>query len=240
MNITATSTGTYFPNISGVGRNTARTDSPEQPYGVADPDPNSQSASPLQDAASQDTGSTEQSDPQKQTENQAASSQETAPDGTPLTEDELRLVDELKKVDDEVRQHEMAHMSAGGSLVTSAAQFSYKTGPDGQKYAVAGEVGIDTSAIPGDPQATIDKMERVKQAALAPASPSSQDLKVAAQAKAVILEAVGELTVLTAKRQAADNESQSQGGATPTQAADSYSKVSTLPETDTYTFELAV
>ena len=129
-------------------------------------------------------------------------------------------------------------MAAGGSLVTSAAQFSYETGPDGQQYAVAGEVGIDTAAVPGDPQATIDKMEQVKQAALAPASPSSQDLKVAAQAKAVILEAVGELTTLTAKQQAADKNPQAQG--TAAQATDAYSRVSTLPETDTHTFELAV
>jgi hypothetical protein len=175
---------------------------------------------------------------QEQTRNQATQTNETAPDGTLLTEEELRLVKELQKVDDDVRQHEMAHVAAGGALVTSGAQFSYATGPDGQRYAIAGEVSIDTSPVPGDPQATMDKMERVRQAALAPSSPSSQDLKVAAQASSAILEATAELTRLTAKQQAA--ETQSQPPMSAAQAADAYTRVDALPETDNYTFELAV
>ncbi|MBF0524769.1 MAG: hypothetical protein HQK56_06695, partial [Deltaproteobacteria bacterium] len=84
----------------------------------------------------------------------------------------------------EVRTHEQAHMAAAGAYATSGATYTYETGPDGQSYAVGGEVSIDTSPVKGDPAATIMKMETVQRAALAPASPSGQDQKVAAAAAA--------------------------------------------------------
>ncbi len=47
---------------------------------------------------------------------------------------------------------------------------------------MGGEVGIDLSQE-SDPSATIQKMQTIKRAALAPASPSSTDRQVAAQAE---------------------------------------------------------
>ena len=64
---------------------------------------------------------------------------------TGLSESDLRLVSELKARDRVVRTHEMAHMAAGAGLVTRGASYTYQSGPDGQRYAVGGEVGIDTS-----------------------------------------------------------------------------------------------
>lgn len=63
-----------------------------------------------------------------------------------MSREEAAEVAELKKIDSKVRQHEMAHMAAGGGLVTSGASYTYQKGPDGVNYAVGGEVGIDTSA----------------------------------------------------------------------------------------------
>lgn len=99
-----------------------------------------------------------------------------------LDPEELAVINELKSTDREVRAHEAAHVAAGGQYVQGGASFEYKSGPDGKRYAVAGEVQIDTSAVPDDPQATIEKMEVVKRAALAPKNPSSQDRSVAAAA----------------------------------------------------------
>lgn len=76
----------------------------------------------------------------------------------------------------------MAHMMVGGNLVRKGASYQYQTGPDGQRYAVGGEVSIDSGAVSGDPSATIRKMEQVKRAAMAPANPSSQDRAVASAA----------------------------------------------------------
>jgi len=106
----------------------------------------------------------------------------------------LRLQSEqLAARDREVRAHEQAHLSAGGSLVTSGPSYSYQIGPDGRRYAIGGEVGIDTSPVRDDPQATLDKARRIVAAALAPAQPSAQDLSVAARATRMAAEARAEI-----------------------------------------------
>lgn len=99
-----------------------------------------------------------------------------------LSEDDLKQVQELKQRDQEVRTHEAAHLAAAGKYATGGPSFEYKRGPDGRNYAVGGEVSIDTSAIPNDPQATIQKARQIKAAAHAPANPSAQDRQVAASA----------------------------------------------------------
>jgi len=96
-----------------------------------------------------------------------------------LSSEEKKQIAELKARDNEVRAHEAAHVAAGGQYIRSGASYQYQTGPDGGRYAVGGEVSIDTSAVKGDPEATIAKMQVVKRAAAAPASPSGQDRAVA-------------------------------------------------------------
>lgn len=97
-------------------------------------------------------------------------------------------VSELKGRDREVRAHESAHAAVGGQYA-GAPVFQYQKGPDGRRYAVGGEVSIDASPVPDNPQATIRKLETVRAAALAPADPSPQDRQVAARATALIAEA---------------------------------------------------
>ena len=106
----------------------------------------------------------------------------TSPTGEPLSEAELREIEQLKRRDAEVRAHEQAHMSAAGNLVRRGASFDYETGPDGKRYAVGGEVSIDTSTVSGDPQATLIKAQKIRRAASAPVDPSPQDRSVAAEA----------------------------------------------------------
>lgn len=109
---------------------------------------------------------------------------------------EEKVVQDLKKRDAEVRTHEQAHKTAGGQYAGSPA-FEMTKGPDGQSYATGGHVNIDVSAIPDDPQATLNKMMQIKSAALAPAEPSGQDLKVAAKADMVAAAARSELSQST-------------------------------------------
>jgi hypothetical protein len=99
----------------------------------------------------------------------------------------------LKARDQQVRSHEAAHMAAGGSLVRGGATYTYQQGPDGGRYAVGGEVTLDTSSVPNDPKATIAKAERIRAAAMAPADPSGQDRAVAAQASAMASKAAMDL-----------------------------------------------
>ncbi|HPR08295.1 MAG TPA: putative metalloprotease CJM1_0395 family protein [Denitromonas sp.] len=98
----------------------------------------------------------------------------------------------LASTDRKVRSHEAAHLAAAGGLAQGGASFSTVRGPDGQMYAVGGEVSIDTS--PGrTPEETRTKARQVQRAALAPADPSSQDYRVAAIAAQLIQQAQREL-----------------------------------------------
>ncbi len=106
---------------------------------------------------------------------------------------EQKQVQTLRKRDREVRAHEQAHAAVGGELA-GAPQYQYTVGPDGKRYAVAGEVSIDIGPEQ-DPKETIAKMEKVRRAALAPVEPSSQDLKVAAQATQLANQALTELSL---------------------------------------------
>ncbi|HVP11011.1 MAG TPA: putative metalloprotease CJM1_0395 family protein [Phycisphaerae bacterium] len=112
--------------------------------------------------------------------------------GSSLTPEQKAQTEKLKRRDTEVRQHEAAHAAAAGPYARGGPHFEYQTGPDGHAYAVGGEVNIDTSPIPDDPAATVAKMETVRAAALAPADPSAQDEKVAAEATARIQQAQAE------------------------------------------------
>ena len=109
-------------------------------------------------------------------------------------EREQQEIQKLSARDQEVRTHEQAHASVGGQYAGSPS-YEYERGPDGRSYAVSGEVPIDASKVAGDPQATIDKMNQVRAAALAPAEPSGQDRKVAAEASATAAEARRELAL---------------------------------------------
>jgi hypothetical protein len=97
-----------------------------------------------------------------------------------LEKAEFKEIQDLKKRDSEVRAHEQAHAAVGGQYA-GAPSYEYENGPDGKRYAVGGEVSIDVSTE-SEPEDTISKMQIVRAAALAPAEPSAQDLKVAAEA----------------------------------------------------------
>lgn len=113
-----------------------------------------------------------------------------------LTAAEDRLIElelaALSGRDREVRAHEQAHSSVGGSYA-GGASYTYVRGPDGRSYAVGGEVGIDLAAIANNPAATARKMEQVQRAALAPADPSDQDISIAARAQGLAAQARVEL-----------------------------------------------
>ena len=100
--------------------------------------------------------------------------------GAELSQQELKQLKELRQRDQEVRTHEQAHAAAAGSLTRGLPSYSFQRGPDGQLYAIGGEVQIDTSPVPGDPEATVEKAQKIRRAALAPAQPSQQDRSIAA------------------------------------------------------------
>ncbi len=139
----------------------------------------------------------EQSSQKNNDENAAEKALENkqTPQGSFEAFEQEREISGLKRRDQEVRSHELAHAAVGGAS-TGAPSYSFEVGPDGKKYAVAGEVSVDLSRVDGDPQATIAKMQKVHAAALAPANPSVQDTRVAATAAQIILQAQSELLAI--------------------------------------------
>lgn len=114
---------------------------------------------------------------------------------------EAKKVEELKARDQEVRAHEQAHASVGGQYA-GAPSYEFETGPDGRRYAVGGEVQIDISNE-RTPEETLRKMQQVRAAALAPAEPSPQDLRVASEATQKAMHARAEI----AKQQSTESQS---------------------------------
>ena len=152
------------------------------------------SVGPLVTAADRDSGSTVNAPsntvaPNTQTPKAGARTAATADEQAAAKQQEIR---ELASRDREVRNHEQAHAAAGGAHAGSP-QYEFTAGPNGVSYATGGHVSIDISDVPGDAQATIDKMQTVQRAALAPAQPSAQDRAVAAEASAKATEARAEL-----------------------------------------------
>ncbi len=135
-----------------------------------------------------------------------------------LTPDQEKEVEKLKKRDQDVRAHEMAHVAAGGANIKGGVSYSYQKGPDGTMYAIGGEVSIDVSPVKNDPRATINKMEAVKRAALAPADPSGADRSVAAAASQAEAAAQQELAQQkngkTGSPEGSADKSKSKGSAT--------------------------
>ena len=116
-----------------------------------------------------------------------------------LDEEQKVQVERLATRDREVRAHEQAHQTAAGAH-GGAVSLSFATGPDGQRYAVSGEVPVDLSPVSGDPGATVRKMTQIRQAALAPADPSGADHAAAAKASEIQAAAQSDLQKIVAKR----------------------------------------
>lgn len=120
-----------------------------------------------------------------------------------LDEEAQRQLRELQQTDRTVRAHEAAHLSAAGGLANGGASYTMTRGPDGRFYATGGEVSISTSPG-GTPQDTVERARRIRAAALAPAQPSAQDYRVAAQAAR--MEATAQLELAAQARATAAEE----------------------------------
>lgn len=120
-----------------------------------------------------------------------------------LTQKEQQELTQLKTTDAEVKRHENAHKAMAAGLQTSGPNYEYEVGPDGKKYAVAGDVNISYQKS-SDPEVNLKNAQKLKAAALAPADPSAQDRSVARKADAEIAKAQQEILE---EQQNKDNES---------------------------------
>ena len=103
-----------------------------------------------------------------------------------LSQGEKQMLVELQARDAEVRSHEAAHQSGGAA--TGGASYTYQQGPDGKMYAIGGEVSVSFSSG-STPEETIANAQAVISSAMAPGSPSGQDMAVASSARMMIMKA---------------------------------------------------
>ncbi len=84
----------------------------------------------------------------------------------------------LKARDLAVRVHEGLHLDAAGGLVQDGPEYTFQRGPDGNYYAVGGDVDVQASAT-HDPQKARRDALGLQLAATAPADASAADMAVA-------------------------------------------------------------
>lgn len=169
----------YAPNQEGLGTNDARAENNQRD--AITPAQNTGNTAQSQQNDTSGDPQFKQNSPRDQVSLSAEGKQASKESNNQeLSEEEQKQVQELKDRDREVRVHEQAHAAVGGQYA-GAPSYEYETGPDNKRYAVGGEVSIDVSEEE-KPEDTVQKMQVVRAAALAPAEPSTQDLKVAAEA----------------------------------------------------------
>jgi hypothetical protein len=100
----------------------------------------------------------------------------------------------LRRKDREARAREQALRAAAGNLSTGRSNYSYQVGPDGRLYVVESQVQLDTSEVPGDPEATLRKAEQLQRVALAAGDASPEDRAVAAVASMMAARAKREIS----------------------------------------------
>jgi len=108
-------------------------------------------------------------------------------------------IEDLMAFEQMVISHEKKHMAAGGGIA-SAPTYIYTYGPDGKKYVSGGNVSmrVPKAATAED---MIKNLRKVQTAALAPGTPSPQDIQTAAMAKARESSIQNEYKVKQAKEQ---------------------------------------
>jgi len=99
-------------------------------------------------------------------------------------------LDRLQLSDVGVRTHEALHFHAGAGL-TSEPEYTYQEGPDGQFYAIGGDVGIQTPDT-SNPEQAARIAQTVAAAALAANDVSGQDVSVARSALANAAQFLGQ------------------------------------------------
>ncbi len=184
------SASSHIPQVSGtpsILRGTDSTSADGRDVRATETQENSSRDQVYLSPEGKDASRTNSIPPQKDDNISTSSSEEAE-----LTPEEQQQLRELQARDSEVRIHEQAHLSAAGQYAAGGAAFTFQQGPDGNRYAIGGEVPIDVSKA-ATPEETILKMNIIRNAALAPAEPSAADRQIAAQASMAAAQARQEL-----------------------------------------------
>lgn len=102
-----------------------------------------------------------------------------------LSDEELRVLEELKLRDSAVREEEESHARMLGRHA-GAIRYEYQIGPDGKPYVINGSVEVDPKFTSTKAEDIRKVLQRIRRAAVAVSNPSQADLNIAASAAAKI------------------------------------------------------
>lgn len=105
-----------------------------------------------------------------------------------MSEEELRVLDELQFRDSAVREEEETHARMLGRHA-GAIRYEYQIGPDGRAYVINGSVEVNPKFNSTNPEDIRKVLQTIQRAAVSVSNPSQADLNIAASAasKASIL-----------------------------------------------------
>lgn len=116
--------------------------------------------------------------PSRPAEELAATS---APKTRELSEEELRVLQELRMRDTAVREEEESHARMLGCHA-GAIRYEYQVGPDGRPYVINGSVEVNPKFNSTNPEDIRKVLQTIQRAAVSVSNPSQADLNVAASA----------------------------------------------------------
>ena len=88
----------------------------------------------------------------------------------------------LERHESSVISHVQAHLSSGGSLVSSPS-YLYTTTTEGSRFISSGDVSFKMYSVNNDPSAQIELAKSIEKAALAPIDPTPHDRSVSVLAQ---------------------------------------------------------
>lgn len=98
-----------------------------------------------------------------------------------MSEEELRVLQELKLRDSAVREEEESHARMLGRHA-GAIRYEYQIGPDGRAYVINGAVEVAPKFNSTNPEEIRKVLQTIQRAAVTVSNPSQADLNVAASA----------------------------------------------------------
>lgn len=119
----------------------------------------------------------------------SAATSTLASSGSDVSEQVALEIARLKAAAQLALRNRATQLAAGAGYVSSGGSYAYTIGPDGQLYATGVVVSYDTAPVANNPQATIEKMQQVRAAALASSSPTASDYAAAATATQLEMQA---------------------------------------------------
>jgi len=98
-----------------------------------------------------------------------------------MSDEELRVLEELKLRDSAVREEEEKHARMLGRHA-GAIRYEYQIGPDGRPYVINGSVEVDPKFNSSDSEDIRKILQQIRRAAVSVSNPSQADLNIAASA----------------------------------------------------------